>query len=176
MANRVEIPRHIGLGGRSGLSLALFVAVSLAACATQPSTPDAARAPVTKALAAQPDLAAGPAEQADARQGLGIRVTALRLSAGGFMLDLRYRVVDPERAKLLLDRRVPAYLVDEASGAKLGVPTTAKLGKLRQGTLTNIQTDRDYGMLFGNPGRFLKPGASVTLVAGDVQMRNLIIH
>jgi hypothetical protein len=71
---------------------------------------------------------------------------------------------------------VPAFLVDEASGAKLGVPSTPKLGKLRQGTRTNIQTDREYGMLFGNPGRYLKPGAKVTLVAGGAQVPALTVQ
>lgn len=160
-----SIVNREAVGVRPRLTLALLAAACLAACAG-PGAKSASAPSAPSAVAATPEV----------QNALGIQVQALRLSAGGFMLDLRYRVVDSERAKLLLDRRVPAYLVDEVSGAKLGVPTTAKLGKLRQGTLSNIHTDRDYGMLFGNPGRFLKPGAKVTLVAGDVQMRNLTVQ
>ena len=151
-----------------GMSAMLCACCCLTACATSGSydaTPPQPRA-FTPALSAE----------MAAENDFGIQVHALRLSAGGFMLDLRYRVVDPERARTLLDRRVPAYLVDEASGARLGVPNSAKLGKLRQGTLTSIQTNRDYGMLFGNPGRYLKPGAKVTLVAGDIHMPNLTVQ
>jgi hypothetical protein len=135
---------------------------------------------VASCLAAAPAPASGeePARPAGATAlaELGIQVTALRSTAGGFMLDLRYRVVDPERAKTLLDRKVPAYLVDEATGAKLAVPSSPKLGKLRQGTPKSARTDREYGMLFGNPGRFLKPGATVTLVAGEARVAGLTVR
>jgi hypothetical protein len=141
------------------------------ACLTACSTPGAKSGSMSNR-----EPAAVMSANADAHNELGIQVQALRLSAGGFMVDLRYRVVDPDRARLLLDKKVPAYLIDEASGAKFGVPTAAKLGKLRQGTQTNIQTNRDYGMLFGNPGRFMKPGARVTLVAGDSRMAGLMLQ
>lgn len=106
----------------------------------------------------------------------GIRVTALRLTAFGYMLDLRYRVTDPARAKALLDRREPAYLVDEASGMKLAVPATPKLGRLRQGTRQGGDPGRDYFVFFANPGRSLQPGAKVTLMAGDVRIPHLIVQ
>ncbi len=157
-----------GFGGKPHLPLALLVASCLAACATpsvQHATPPQASAAVAAPLAG----AVVPGE-------LGIHVTALRVTAGGFMLDLRFRVVDPERAKTFFDRRVPAFLVDETSGAKFGVPTTPKLGRLRPGSRSNIQTDREYGMLFGNPGSYLKHGAKVTLMAGAAQVAALTVQ
>ncbi len=137
------------------------------------AAPLAATAPPAGSVPPATTASPAPARTPDS---LGVEVTALRLSAGGFMVDLRYRVVDAERAKGLLDRTVPAYLVDEASGAKFGVPNSAKLGKLRQATRSTIQTGRDYVILFGNPGRYLKPGAKVTLVAGDAQLAALTIE
>jgi len=167
-----EMPRathdETCLGVPPRLTFSLLAAICLAACAGPAAKSTAAPAAESRVAAAMP-------AQSEAN-ALGIHVTALRVSAGGFMLDLRYRVVDPERAKLLLDRKVPAYLVDEATGTRLGVPSTAKLGRLRQGAQTNIRTDRDYGMLFGNPGRYLQPGAKVTLVAGDVQVPHLTVQ
>ncbi|MBI5785677.1 MAG: hypothetical protein HZA64_09485 [Rhodocyclales bacterium] len=155
---------HLGASPR--LTFSVLATLCLAACAG--TAPKNAQAPATTA----PAVLTAAAEQGNA---LGIHVTGLRVSAGGFMVDLRYRVVDPELAKVLLDRKVPAYLMDEATGLKFGVPNTAKLGRLRAGAQNNIHTDRDYGMLFGNPGNHLKPGALVTLVAGDVEVPHLIV-
>ncbi len=48
------------------------------------------------------------------------------------MLDMRYRVVDREKAKNALKRGAQIYLIDQASGTKLPVPDMAKVGKLLQ--------------------------------------------
>lgn len=161
------ISRKLRQGGVSPrLTFVLLAAVCLAACAG--SATKSAEAPAPRAIASAP--VTGEANS------LGIQVTALRLSAGGFMVDLRYRVVDAERARLLLDKRTPTYLVDEATGLKYAVPNTAKLGRLRAGAQSVIHTDRDYGMLFGNPGHQLKPGTAVTLVAGEAEVPHLIVQ
>jgi hypothetical protein len=129
--------------------------------------------------------APSPARAAPARPGaapgaasrLGIRVTALRLTAAGYMVDVRYRVTDPARAKAFLGRRSgELFLVDEASGARLAVPTTPKLGALRQRAAGEVRTDRDYFVLFANPGRQLRPGAKVTLVAGGARVPHLAVE
>jgi hypothetical protein len=56
----------------------------------------------------------------------GVKVEGIRLSAADYMLDFRYRVIDPEKAKPLLSRQVKPYLVDQESGAKLIVPAPPK--------------------------------------------------
>ncbi len=106
----------------------------------------------------------------------GIRVEALRLSAAGTMLDLRYRVVDPSRAAALLDGRQRPYLLD-GRGARLGVPVTPILGSLRQ-TARNgkVSPDHTYFVLFANPGRYLRPGDQVTLMVGDARLTNLVVE
>lgn len=106
----------------------------------------------------------------------GIRVEALRLSAAGYVLDFRYRVVDPARAAPLLDGSQRPYLLD-GRGAKLGVPDTPILGSLRQ-TSRNGKVDpgHSYFMLFANPGRYLQPGDRVTLVVGDARVPGLTVE
>jgi hypothetical protein len=148
------------------LTFPVLAALCLAACAGTATKGAEAPAAATAVAATTPEQ----------QNALGIHVTGLRVSAGGFMIDLRYRVVDTERARILLDKKAPAYLVDEATGLKFGVPNTAKLGRLRAGAQNRIYTDRDYGMLFGNPGNYLKRGAVVTLVAGDIEIPHLTIH
>jgi len=110
-------------------------------------------------------------------QQLGICIEGLRLSAAGNMLDFRYRVSDPEKASPLFDRKVRPYLLDEISGAAFGVPETPKLGQLRTTRRNNdSQTDRDYHMLFANPGHLLQSGQKVSLVIGDVKLENIVVQ
>lgn len=119
------------------------------------------------------------ADEVPARDGestLGIRMDGLRLSAAGYMLDFRYRVVDPDKAAVLLDRKIRPYLLDEASGAQLGVPDTAKLGQLRTTGRNKVVPDQDYFILFANPGRYVQAGTRMTLVMGDVRIENLIVE
>jgi hypothetical protein len=120
---------------------------------------------------------AAPARPAAAAAKLGIRITALRLTAAGYMVDVRYRVSDPARAKAFLAQKSQdLFLVDEATGVRLGVPNTPKLGTLRQRANGKVETDRDYFVMFANPGRRLQPGSKVTLVAGGERIRHLAVE
>lgn len=107
---------------------------------------------------------------------LGIRMEGLRLSAAGYILDFRYRVLDPARAAPLLDRKIRPYLLDVASGAQLGVPDTAKLGQLRTTGRNKVVPEQDYFILFANPGRFVQAGNKMTLVMGDLRIENLVVQ
>jgi hypothetical protein len=129
-------------------------------------------------LALPAPVGAAPARPGAAAAGkLGIRITALRITAGGYMVDVRYRVSDPARAKAFLAQKSKdIFLVDEATGARLGVPNTPKLGTLRQRANGHVETDRDYFVMFANPGRRLQPGAKVTLVAGGERIRHLAVE
>lgn len=112
----------------------------------------------------------------DGENKLGIRMEGLRLSAAGYMLDFRYRVLDPDKAAALLDRKIRPYLLDEATGAQLGVPDTAKLGQLRTTGRNKAVVDRNYFIMFANPGRQVQPGSRMTLVMGDARIENLIVE
>jgi len=126
----------------------------------------------------QPDYAeAGKVEtQAGSADALGIEVEGIRLSAAGYMLDVRYRVLDPVKAAPLLDPKIQPYLLDEASGAQLAVPDAPKVGRLRATSRNKVITGRTYYMLFANPGRYLKAGSKVTVVAGDARISDLTVY
>ena len=124
--------------------------------------------PADKAADAGPQPVAAQADP-------GIRVESLRLTAADYMLDLRYRITDPERAAAFFSRKTDLQLVDPVSGARLAVPNTPKLGKLRQVARKDMP-DRSYFMLFANPGRYLKAGSQVTLVAGDTRISHLTVE
>ncbi|MBI5557639.1 MAG: hypothetical protein HY885_08375 [Deltaproteobacteria bacterium] len=116
----------------------------------------------------------------DAYAGLeeqwGIRPETLRLSAEGAMLDFRYRVTDPIKAvKITSDHKLKIYLEDQASGVKLAVPTTPKIGALRQ-TTGEPQAGKIYFCLFANSGSHVKAGSKVTVVMGDFRAENLVVE
>ena len=104
----------------------------------------------------------------------GIEITSLRMSAGGHMVDFRYRVLDAEKAKPLFTQENKPYLIDEASQKVLAVPTTAKIGPLR--TTGDSKEGRTYWMFFGNGDRLVKAGSKVTVVIGDFRAENLVIQ
>ena len=105
----------------------------------------------------------------------GVKVESIRLSSAGYMLDFRYRILDPQKAAALLSRQVEPYLVDQESGAKLIVPAPPKVGSLRQKSYQPI-SDKVYFILFSNPGRLVKPGNKVTVVIGDFRAEDLAVE
>lgn len=103
----------------------------------------------------------------------GIQIIGIRQTAAGHMLDFRYRVLDAEKAQILFQRKNKPYLIDQASGKVLAVPTTAKVGPLR--TSDKPQEGRIYWMFFANPG-VVKAGSKVTVVIGDFKAEDLTVE
>jgi hypothetical protein len=126
--------------------------------------------------AAAAEAPATPADHSEVEEKLGIKIVGLRRSSAGYMIDFRYRVLDPAKAASLLDRKIKPYLLDEASGAQLGVPDAPKVGQLRPTSRNNVIPGRNYYILFANPGRYLNAGSKVTLVAGDVRIGDLTVE
>jgi len=143
----------------AGLALAA-AALQLGGCASAPAS----------VAGAQPER---PAVETT----YGIRVEGLRLSAAGSMLDFRYRVLDAQKAAPLLNGKVQPFLLDEARSAKLGVPNTPVLGRIRQTARNNnIRTDHTYFVMFGNPGKAVQSGDKVTLLLGEVKITDLTVR
>jgi hypothetical protein len=95
----------------------------------------------------------------------GIEVLGVRLATSGWMLTFRYKVLDPDKAKVLLDPKSTAYLVDESSGARLAVPAMENIGELRQ--TKDMGYGREYFIMFGNGNRVVRRGAKVDVVIGN---------
>jgi hypothetical protein len=104
----------------------------------------------------------------------GVDVVGIRLVSSGAMLRFSYRVIDPEKAKPLNDKRWNPYLVDEATGATLGVPEMDKVGKLRQTGPT--EEGRIYWMVFGNAGQLVKHGNRVDVVIGNFRADGIVVE
>lgn len=136
----------------------MALAALLGACAAGPQ-----EAPIVAVAEVAPVAAVAP-----------IQIQSIRLTAAGHYVDLRYRVLDPKRAQEALGPGVKPRLIDEKSGAVMWVPSTAKLGSLRQ--TQNIQKpDHLYFVLFINSAG-LKSGSRVTAELGPLTFRNLTVE
>jgi hypothetical protein len=107
------------------------------------------------------------------KRNWGVEVIGVTPVSSGTMLSFKYRVLDPEKAKLLNDRKTRAFLRDEATGNVLSVPAMENVGELRTGAAP--EADRTYFMIFGNPGKLVKSGSRVSVVAGALHVDGLIV-
>ncbi|MDB6162018.1 MAG: putative transrane protein [Gammaproteobacteria bacterium] len=108
------------------------------------------------------------------RRNWGVEVVGVKPVSSGYMLAFRYRVLDPDKAKILNERKSRAYLVDEATGTALMVPTMENVGELRPGATP--EAGRTYFMIFGNPGQLVKSGSRVSVVAGGLRIDGLVVQ
>jgi hypothetical protein len=115
------------------------------------------------------------AGEQSAEEAWGILALHTRLTANGTMIDFRYRVLDPDKALPLFSREVKPYVVDEATGAKFGVPDLPKVGAVRS-TTRNPAAGQEHFILFTNPNRFMKAGSKVTVVIGEYKKAHLVVE
>lgn len=106
---------------------------------------------------------------------LGVEIVAVRLTAAGGMLDLRYRVLDPVKAKPLMDPAVPISLSDPGTGAELRIPVDEQIGALRQSG-SRIRPGQVLANLFSNPGHVVKTGGKINLRLGDLEVAGLTVE
>lgn len=104
----------------------------------------------------------------------GVDSISTKAVESGVMIRFSYRVVDPEKAKALSDKRLKPYLVDERAHVKLVVPSMEKVGQLRQSAPP--EEGRSYWMLFSNKGGFVKRGDRVSVVIGKFHADELVVQ
>lgn len=104
----------------------------------------------------------------------GIEIASLRPSAGGFMLDFRFRIQDPDKARPLLSKTVEPYAIDLKSGARLGVPRSAKIGSLRSRG-DGVAGQVNY-IIFDNTQQLVKSGDRVAVVVEDFRSGDLTVQ
>ena len=144
----------------------------LAACAAASIAAAAAPTETTSNTVATAAAAAAPA--GDLVQKWGIQVSGLFLSAGGNMVDFRYKVLDPKKAAALTRPDAKPSLLDQTSGAKLIVPDT-NVGPLRPSSRPQV-AGKLYFILFANTRHHVKSGDKVTISMGDFKVENLTVE
>jgi hypothetical protein len=105
----------------------------------------------------------------------GIEAPNVKAVESGVILRFSYRVIDPEKAKALSDKKVDPVLVSPEKGIKLVIPTMEKVGQLRQAP-HELEAGKSYWMAFSNSGRLLKPGDRVDIVIGNFRAQGLLVE
>ena len=104
----------------------------------------------------------------------GVESLSVKFAESGEIIRFSYRVLDPEKAKPLNDKKSEPSLIDPRAGVKLVVPSLEKIGKLRQSSAP--EAGKMYWMAFSNKGGFVKPGHRVDIVIGQFRAEGLIVQ
>jgi hypothetical protein len=89
----------------------------------------------------------------------------------GELLWFPNRGLDPDKAKMLNDKKLVTTLIDPERGVKLEVPSLEQVGLLRQSSTP--EAGKAYWMAFSNTGRPVKRGNHVTVVIGNFRTEGL---
>lgn len=104
----------------------------------------------------------------------GIDSLKVKYTESGEMIRFTYRVLDPQKAAALNDKKSEPALYDPQAQVKLSVPQMEKIGKLRQSSAPIA--GRSYWMAFSNVGRRVRPGHRVSLEVGNFRAINLPVE
>lgn len=141
-------------------------------------TPAAASAPMVAAPARHSNASRQQKESTKARNryvtAWGIDKMKVSYTASGNLIRFSYRVSEPDRAKVLGDKRFTPYMVSPRHGAVLQVPVMDKVGMLRQATVP--QAGQEYWMVFSNKGNLVRPGDRVSVLIGSFRADGLMVE
>jgi len=101
----------------------------------------------------------------------GVDVNLIAVTARGGLIELRYQVVDPDKAtRLLHDEDLAPILVAEDTGVTLQMasPPHKHGAELRPGG--------EYFFLLANTRNALQQGSLVTLVIGDARLEHVTVE
>lgn len=166
---------HLVRGRRVHLALLGAVVALVAGCAGAGHRPDATAPGAMRSEQGAPErhLPARFAGKAGRYYRLvwGIDSLSVKLVESGELVRFAWRVVDPERAALLNDKKLSPSLVDPQAGVSLVVPVMEKVGQLRQAEAP--EAGRSYWMVFSNKGRRVKHGDRVSVLIGEFRADGL---
>lgn len=166
LASRRRV-RLVGLVAGVVLAVAVLVVVQLVSDAgrTSASASGQATAPSVPPQWQRPAVSA-----AELVNRSGVRITQVALTGDGGLVDLRFQVVNADRAAALHETAHPPALVDEATGA---VVNQVLMNHAHKGAFTVGVT---YYLVFQNPGNWLRHGSKVTVLLGNAQVEHVAVR
>ncbi len=100
----------------------------------------------------------------------GIRLTQVAISGGGGLIDLRFQVINPDKAASLHDGNTPPMLIDEASGL---VVSNLLMGHSHE---QGFQAGVTYYLIFENPGNLVQRGGTVSVLLGPAEVDHVAVR
>ena len=128
-------------------------------------------------------LASGSSSGAVERQGpsaaaigafeekTGVQLVRVALTGGSGIIDLRYRVIDPDKGLVVHDPDKRPAIVDEATGGVIGDPFMGMWMHSK-----SIKPGVVYYQLFVNRQRLIEPGGRVSVRLGGVVLRDVLVE
>jgi len=104
----------------------------------------------------------------------GVDSLTVKYTESGEIIRFSYRVIDPEKAATLNDKKAEPSLIDPQAGVRLVVPVMEKIGALRQSS-TPV-ADKSYWIAFSNSGRRVRPGDRVDVEIGNFRAQGLVVE
>jgi hypothetical protein len=166
---------RVGLIGVLLASVAQSQSPAVAPPAQPNSTAASAKAPVKASAPTRylPDKFAGSAGRYY-KLVWGVDSLDVKTAESGELIRFSWRVLDPERAQMLSDKKATPSLIDPQAGVSLVIPVMDKIGQLRQSATP--EAGKDYWMAFSNKGRLVKHGDRVTVVIGEFRAEGLVVN
>ena len=104
----------------------------------------------------------------------GVDSFRVKYTESGEIIRFSYRVVYPEKAAALNDKKSEPTLIDPRAGVSLVVPEVSNVGKMRQ--TSTPKAGMTYWMAFSNTGRPVKRGDRVDVVIGHFRANGLEVE
>jgi hypothetical protein len=99
----------------------------------------------------------------------GVQIIYVAVTGGGGLIDLRYQVVDPDKAVAVHDDQNPPIIVDESTGV---VVNNLLMGHSHSGPFNAGQT---YYLIFENPGNIVQSGSKVSVLLGGAEVDYVVV-
>lgn len=160
--SRARGRRIVGFAVGAGLALAVAVPAYLL-------TRQSSQAESTPAVAAE-QTARPILDESAFGAATGVRVTQVAITGDGGIVDLRYQVLDPDRAGAVHSPETPPSLVDERTGLEVN---QLVMGHSHKG---NLNAGVSYYLLFFNPGNLVQPGDTVTVQLGEARLAHVRVR
>lgn len=109
---------------------------------------------------------AGALKTIDLEHDWGIEPVLLRITAKGYMIEFRYKVLNPEKAMILSHKKVFPSMLSMKSKARLSVPYGSTVGYLKSNRKF-LKQGKNYITMFSNENRHMLPGDKVRIQVGD---------
>ena len=102
-------------------------------------------------------------------QRSGVKITQVAVTGDGGLVDLRFKVVDPDRANAVHDPATPPAVVDEESGLVVHelLMNHSHTGAYKAGVT--------YYLVFNNPGNWVHHGSRVSVMLGNAQVEHVLV-
>jgi hypothetical protein len=98
----------------------------------------------------------------------GIRITKIAVTGGGGLVDVRFTVLDPVKARPILEHGSRPRLVAVDGGAVLEAPAHGLMRNVR------LQKDAACFLLYPNARNAIQAGTRVALAFGDVKAEPVV--